>query len=161
MYRVLFIIFLFGSLSGYSQNFEKYNRIDFKNDSDYVKHQDKVLECADYILSHDSDEKDYKLAQASKFVLIWMIGAPYTFELWTWGSKLGKKQIRIFSAYCAALVKVGLEQEKFEGIEAQYAVALIIYDYLTDYKLLIKRKGYVKKFIKAGESKELKSFIEE
>lgn len=144
-----------------AQHFSSYNKLDLETEEDFVEHQDKALKCANYLLEYSPEEKSLNIENAGLFLLNWMVGAPYSFELWAWGGDIAKKQNELIITYFACLVKAGLEHDLFEGIDAQLKAAEIMYDYLKNPDIEVKRKGAVKKFIKAGDEGDLKSFIQE
>lgn len=161
MKHLLILSFFFLGLNTNAQHFSSYNKLDLETEEDYLEHQDKALTCADYLLDHSPEEKSLNIEHAGLFLLNWMVGSPYSFELWEWGGTLAKKQSELIITYFACILKAGLEHDLFEGIDAQLKAAEIMYDYLKNPKFDVKRKGPVKKFIKAGDEGNLKEFISE
>ncbi len=158
--RVLLMIgFLIGTFGCFAQDFEECNDIELEKEQDYRDTEDLVLECANYLYNHEPNEISTANKNATLFLISWATGAPYSFQVWVWGTKLAEKEPALLIIYMAVLVKVGLQHDLFEGREANIKAAEMMYDYVKNEPFEMKRKGYLKKFIKAGDKGELAEFI--
>ena len=158
--RLLLIFGLILSTSfSFAQNFDECNDVELENEQDYRDTEDLVLKCANYLFEHEPNEVSEANKNASLFIIKWATGAPYSFQIWVWGTKLADKEPALLIVYMAILVKAGLEHDLFEGKEANVKAAELMYEYLKNDNFEIKRKGYIKKFIKAGDKGELAQFI--
>jgi len=142
-----------------AQNFEEYLEIKFDSKADYLEHEDKAIECADYIFSIKLEDPGKKKKQAGTFLLIWMIGAPYTFEIWSWSTSLSKKNNGFFMLYMAAITKAKLANKEITENEVQIKAAQLIYDYIKNPEMRVQQKGYIKKFTAAGNSGNLYKMV--
>lgn len=160
MKPTILTLLLFLAGTAISQDFSKYNKeIELEDEQDYYDSEPEALECAEYIMSNPPSLENSKIRQASKFMIDWMSGSPYSFELWSWGVSLAKKETALLGNYMASLLIVGLKDELFESEEAQLGAAKLMYDYVKNPKYIAKPKGPIKKFIKACDKGEMKSFV--
>ena len=160
MKRLLILPLLFIGMTIHAQDFKELEDIALEEEQDYYDSEENVLECANYLIEHEPNDASGANIRASMFILRWITGAPYSFVLWSWGPKLSDKEPALLIVYMAILVKVGIENELFEGDEANLKCADIMYIYLKNENFEIKRKGYIKKFIKAGDKGGLGHFIQ-
>ena len=147
------------SLVANAQKFADYEDIKLKEEEDYIATEDKALECSNYIFTCKLEDPSASRMNAVKFVLRWMIGAPYTFVLQPWGSNLSKKNDEFFALYLAALVKFTLENKEASEDGVQEGAAQLVYKYIKDPQFRVEQKGYVKKFVAAGDAGTLSDFI--
>jgi len=156
---ILFSAFIFGSISLQAQDFEEYCKIKFKTEEDYVEHEGKAIEAADYILATRLDDKGQMKEYASAFLLVWAINAPYTFEIWSWAAVLLKKNDGILMVQMSALVKVRLADKEADEQTVQENAAKIVYDYIKNPSFGVTPKGKMKDFVAAGDAGNLNTMV--
>ena len=152
-------ILILGSFTCKSQDFDDYMDIKLESEEDYIACEDKVIECASYMLSKPVDSGDKSRMTASAFVFVWMVGAPYTFIIAEWILPLSKKQDGLLLVYLAAIVKYTLENKEMDEADIQLGTANLIYDYCKELRNNVKQKGAIKKFVAAGDAGSLGSYI--
>lgn len=79
---LLTLLLMLVASNSFSQDFSDLDKVPLKGKNDFKSAEDKVLECAKYIISSPLDKEDSQLKSAENFVLNWMAGTPdYSFTL--------------------------------------------------------------------------------
>jgi hypothetical protein len=156
-----FIVFslLLVSTSLFSQGkYESYFNQELNSKEDYIDAEPKVLECAKFILeSKPLDNKEYLMAKL--YIVKWMEGAPYTFNLYANASKADKKYGHLYGVYLAGMVTFYLENKDDEPSEKEIEVGAMRLLCLHVQKHELQRKGYLKKLMSAFEDENLEEFL--
>lgn len=142
-----------------AQKFEDFEDIKLKTEEDYVNSESQVMEACDYVLDSRIGDQSASRINAMVFVLRWSTGAPYNFVIAEWGVNLMKKESDFLLIQLASLVKYKLENKEAEEAQVQLGAATLVYNYIKNPKSFVKIKGYVKKFVAAGDAGTLQSFI--
>lgn len=142
-----------------AQKFEECEDIKLKTEEDFIKTEPLVLECANYVLDCKMVDPGESRKNAVAFVVRWAVGAPYTFVIEEWVYKLMKKEDGFIFVHLAAIVKFKLENKDISEEDLQYGTAVLIYEYIKNPKFLVEKKGYIKKFVAAGDAGTLKTLI--
>lgn len=156
---ILFSAFIFGSISIQAQDFEEYCEIKMKKEADFIEHEGKALEAADFILTCKLEDPGKMKEHATVFLLTWAIGAPYSFEIWSWAYPLFKKYEGMLMVHMSALVKAKLANKEADEQTVQEIAAKIVYDYVINPAFNIVPKGDMKKFVAAGDAGNLNSMV--
>ena len=142
-----------------AQKFEDFEDIKLKTEEDYVNSEPQVLEACDYILDSRIGDQSASRLNAMIFMIRWSTGAPYDFVIAEWGMNLLKKESDFLVIQLASLVKFKLENKDADEADVQLGAATLVYKYIKNPKSFVKIKGYIKKFVAAGDAGTLQSFI--
>lgn len=142
-----------------AQKFEECEDIKLKKKEDFYATEELVIECSDYILANRIDDISQSRQRAVDFLIRWATGAPYDFVIQDWVSKLIDKDNRLLVIQLAALVKFKIENKEATEDEVQYGSAVLVYEYIKNPELGVEQKGYIKKFVAAGDAGTLKDLI--
>lgn len=156
----LFLILCCGMAFG--QNPEEWQSIEFETAEDYKANEDKVLECAHFVLSMPAEAGNPARQSAMGLLAKWVTGTPdHTFIIDESLAKLMNKNDAILSLYMASVTRYVLENE--DNASDQDEVKLHAFDYLLTYceepgnKVPMTRE--LKKAIKAKNSGHLKEYL--
>lgn len=144
-----------------AQKFDDYEDIKLKSDDDFYATEDKVIECSSYILTCKLEDPSQSRKNAVNFLLRWAMSAPYDFVIEGWAASMMKKNSEFLTLQLAALVKFQLENKEASAGEIQLGAATLVYNYIKDPQFRIEQKGYIKKFVAAGDAGTLAEFISE
>jgi len=158
--RLIFAISLLAlscSVSGQGK-YESYFNQELNSKEDYIDAEPKVLECAEFILeSKPIDKREYLMAKL--YIVKWMEGAPYTFNLYANAGKADKKHGHLYGVYLAGMVTFYLENKDDEPSEKEIEVGAMRHLCLHVQKHDLQRKGYLKKLMTAFEDESLEEFL--
>ncbi len=155
---IAFSLLLISSTLFSQGKYESYFNQELNSKEDYIDAEPKVLECAEFILgSKPIDNKEYLMAKL--YIVKWMEGAPYTFNLYSNAGKADKKHGHLYGVYLAGMVTFYLENKDDEPSEKEIEVGAIRHLCVHVKKHDLQRKGYLKKLMAAYESNNLEEFL--
>jgi hypothetical protein len=146
----------------YSQDYSNLKDIELKDKTDYPKAEDKVLECANYILSTPMDNNNINRIYAIQFLLRWMGGTPdYTFNIDETIGKITKSEPTLLGVYLACMSKFVLENKdkSNNNDEVNFNSIVMLLNYCDNPSNKVKIKGELKKMIKAKNEDKLKEYL--
>jgi hypothetical protein len=124
----------FVSTTLYAQELPDLTSIPLKIDADFKNAEPQVLACAAYLFSTPVSKDNLNRLTAVKFVLKWMEGTDYTFNIDSKVTDLTDGNNDLFGMYLAGMSKVVLENKgtalSDDAIHAQVTQLLI--DYCKD-----------------------------
>jgi len=158
---LLIMLLSFASVS-FSQNPEEWQALEFKTNEDYKAHEDKILECAKFVLSVPAEPTDPARQSALSAVAKWMSGTPdYDFIIDESIGKLMEKNEAVLSIYMAAMTKNVLEHKDAIPSAADMKLdafeKLLIYSENANNKVPITKE--LKKAIAARKKGKLKEYL--
>lgn len=142
-----------------AQKFDDYDKIKLKVKDDFYATEDKAIECCDYIFTCKLDDPGKSRENAVNFMLRWAMEAPYDFIIQPWGTSLAKKHPQFIIMQLASLVKFQLQNKEASEDDVQIGAATLVYNYIKDPQFRVEQKGYVKKFVKAGDTGTLSDLV--
>lgn len=107
------MLLLCGSNVSFSQNPEEWQSITFDTPEAYKANEDKILECANFVLTGPAEPTDPARKSAMNALSRWMSGTPnYKFVIDESIGKLMEKNEAVLSVYMAAMTKYTLENKE-------------------------------------------------
>jgi len=98
------------SAKSYSQDFSQLKDAQFNWKTDYSDAENKVLECANYLMSTPLDGTNLNREYAEHFLFLWVSGTPdFTFNICKTASKIIRSNLSLLSIYFACAAKFVLE----------------------------------------------------
>jgi hypothetical protein len=155
----LILTALFVALTAQAQKFEEYKDIKLREKEDFYVTEEKVIECASYILTCKMEDPSQSRQNAVDFMLRWATKAPYDFIIQEWVYSLMKQNNGYLVVQMAALIKFQLANKEASADDIQTGAAMLVYNYIKDPQFRVEQKGYVKKFVAAGDAGTLAAFI--
>jgi hypothetical protein len=145
-----------------AQNPEDWQMLEFDTPEDYKNNEDKVLECAHFVLEMPAEAGNPARQNAMAVLAKWMAGTTdYKFFIGESVGKLMNKNEAIMSLYMAAMTRYVLENKDKAKNETE--VTLHSFEYLLDYcadshnKVPMTKE--LKKAINAKENGRLKDYL--
>jgi hypothetical protein len=162
---VLITLLFAGFIStSHAQDYSKLDTIKLKDKSDFVKNENLIIECSNYLLNSpikaiDSDRNHLKALQ---FIMRWMEGTPdYTFNIDETIAKATKSNPALLGIYMASMSKYVLENKdnSSDDNEVMYNSYLIFIKYCEDATKYVKQNKIIKELIKAKNDNTLKDYL--
>lgn len=150
------------TILSFGQNPEEWQAIEFKTQDDYRASEDKILECANFILNVPAKASDPARQSALSAVSKWMSGTPdYQFIIDESIGKIMEKNEAVLSIYMAAMTKYVLENrdKKPTPDELEYQAFDQLLEYSKDAGNNVPMSKELKKAIDAREKGKLKSYL--
>lgn len=147
---ILFFVFFVSSLSLWAQDFTSLDLNSFKKAEDYVKAEPKVLECANFLLQTPHEENNLNRLTATQYILKWMEGTDYTFNIDANAVELTDGNNDLFGLYMTSMTKVVLENKDVEltADEVHNKVVELLIAYCKNEKNNMKPTKKLKKLMK-------------
>lgn len=138
------------SITLYSQGPPNIEGIDFINPEDYIENEPKILESANYILNSAVNVNGSEKASQGSFIMKWMIGTTYTFELGDDFVDLPKGKKALVRVYIACLAKAALDHKDIASDPDALNVKAkdLFLDYCIDKSNGVKMNKGIKKALK-------------
>jgi hypothetical protein len=108
----LCLVLVIYSLNLFAQDYTSLDSSQFKVKEDYVKAEPKVLECSNYLLSTPNEANNLNRLMAMEYILKWMEGTSYTFEINANAVELTDGNKDLFGLYISTMPKVVLENKE-------------------------------------------------
>ena len=157
MKKYFFILFVFASISSFSQT--DFSKVVMAKDADYKVAEKSALEASSYVLLTPLNAKDERLAVATKFIVKWMEGTPdYTYVIeYPIITKLNSENEGLQGVYFAGMTKFSLENGA-KGQDPQLVLingikAVIAYSQKPENNVVMS--DTLKKIIEINEKGEL------
>jgi hypothetical protein len=93
----------------FAQDFSTLEKYELKSEESYVNAEPKVLECANYLFSHPTNENDLNRLYSLQFIMRWMEGATYMFNIDKKATDLVGNNQDLLGLYMAGMSKVVVE----------------------------------------------------
>ena len=157
------VIVLFSTcLTSFAQDPEEWQALSFESREDYKKNQDKILECANFVLTGPAEPTNPARKSAMSALSKWMSGTPdYSFVIDESISKLMEKNEAVLSIYMAAMTKYTLDHKDTKITPAD--LKLNAFEQLLDYSEIPGNKvpmtKDLKKAIEAKRKGRLKEYL--
>jgi len=147
---LLFILTLFTTANSFSQDFTDLTSYELASEEDYKNAEKKVIECANYLLANPVKEEDSNRINAVQFVLRWMAGTNYTFNIDNKMVELTDGNNALFSLYLTTMSKIVLEHQADNLTDSQIheQVVDILINYCKDSSNNLKPTKKLKKLMK-------------
>lgn len=161
-FAIVFITILSLSCICYGQDYSNLQDIVLKDKSDYPQAENKVLECAKYIISTPVDDNNLNRLYAVQFLIRWMVGTPeYTFNMDEIVNKITKSNQNLLGIYLACMTNFVLENKEKakDDKEVKYNSILTFLNYCETNGSNVKINREVKKMIRAREEGKLKEYL--
>ena len=94
-----------------AQDYSKLEDIKLEESEDFVNNESKVKECAEFILDSPVTEERENKNYCTQFILRWMDGTNYTFELGSDFLDLTNRDSELTMIYLASLAKAALDYD--------------------------------------------------
>lgn len=157
------LILLLGfTMVGNAQDYSKLKDIELKEKEDYVKAEDKILECSKYVLTTPMDDENTNRLNALQFMFRWMDGTPdYTFNLDETVGKLAQTSDALLGVYMACMCRYVLENKDKakDDKDVKYNSVLLLIDYAQDPNNKVEITGELENLIRAKDEHRLKEYI--
>lgn len=156
------ILFLGFVLGCNAQDYSKLKDIQLKEKGDFIKAEDRILECSKYILTTPMDDENTNRINALQFMFRWMDGTPdYTFTLDETVGKLAQTSDALLGVYMACMCRYVLEnKDKAKDVnEVKYNSVLMLIDYSADTNNKVEISGELENLIRAKDEHRLKEYI--
>lgn len=161
-FLITMIMLLGCVMPGNAQDYSKLKDIELKGKEDFVKAEDKILECTKYILTTPMDEENTNRFNAMQFMFRWMDGTPdYTFLLDETVGKLAQTSDAMLGVYMACMCRFVLENKDKakDDNEVKYNSVLMLIDYSKDPTHNVEISGELENLIRAKDEHRLKEYI--
>lgn len=149
---LILLSILFSSSIISAQNFGEIAKYEFKTKESYVEAESKVLQCANYLFSNPatSENEMYRLVSI-QFILKWMEGTEYTFEIGDKAMELTKGSEDLLGLYLAGMSKVVLDNKgtKLLNDEIYTKTEKLLVDYCSDSANNVKPSKKIKQLMKS------------
>jgi hypothetical protein len=145
-----------------AQDYSMLKDIKLKEKEDFVKAEDKILECTKYILTTPIDNENTNRNNALQFMLRWMDGTPdYTFNLDETVGKLAQSSDALLGVYMACMCRYVLENKDKakDDKDVKYNSVLLLIDYAKDSNNKVDISGEMENLIRANDEHRLKEYI--
>ena len=109
---LLSLVFIFCGFSLFAQDYTSLDSSQLKVKEDYVKAEPKVLECSNFLLSTPNEKNNLNRLMAMEYILKWMEGTNYTFEINANAVELTDGNQDLFGLYITTMPKVVLENKE-------------------------------------------------
>ncbi len=111
--KSFFVVLVFSLVSfmSFGQNPTELDSYPLKTQEDYVNAEPKVIETATFLFSTPVKKDDLSRLTATQFILRWMEGTDYTFNIDAKMTELTDGNNDLFGMYLAGMAKVVLESE--------------------------------------------------
>jgi hypothetical protein len=158
----LVIVSLSGWFASLSQNPEEWQALSFESPEDYKNNEDKILECANFVLTGPAEPTDPARKSAMSALSKWMSGTPdHSFVIDESISKLMEKNEAVLSIYMAAMTKYTIENKDKKIPPAE--LKLNAFEQLLNYSETPNNKvpmtKDLKKAIEAKRKGKLKEYL--
>lgn len=142
---------LFISVNFYAQDFKKNENIKLESLDDYKKAEPDVLKCADFLLRTPIKPETANRLNALAFVVKWMSGTNYTFNVDSQAMDLTKGDDNLFGMYMVCMTKVALTNpdKKLTNDEMYKQASTVLAKYCAEKKNKLKPSRKLKKIIKS------------
>lgn len=150
MKKILITLTLLMCTTIFAQDFSSLETYELKSAESYVKAESKVLECTNYLFSHPAKENELNRLQATQFILRWMEGASYTFNIDKNVTDLVSDNNDLFGLYLAGMSKVVVESgaTKLSDTEVFNKTAALLVTYCKNESNGVKPTKGLKKLMK-------------
>ena len=151
---IIIIVFTFNISHG--QNFSELKDYEFKIEENYKTEEDKVLQCANYLVNNSSKEAELNRLTALQYIIKWMSGTPdYTFEIGNKAMELTKGNSDLLGLYMVAMTKVVLDNksEKLNNDAIYNQSEEILVNYCSNSDNKMKPSKRIKKILKSKKNK--------
>lgn len=120
---------------GNSQSLKEIKDYKFENGEDYQSAEKLVLECAEFILSNPVNSDPEKRIIFGQFILKWMEGCKYTFELGKDFVKYSKGDVNKTGVYLSAMAKerVNMKAEDYSVDELNKRTSKLFKKYKKEF----------------------------
>jgi len=146
----------------YSQDYSNLKDIVLKDKTDYPKVEDKVLECAKYILNTPLDDKNLNRLNSLQFIMRWMEGtSDFTFNIDETIAKATKSDQLLLGVYMACMTKFVLENrdKAKDEKEVKFNSIVMLLNYCEVPSNNVDLNRELKKMIKAKKEDKLKEYL--
>ena len=147
---LLSLVFIFCGFSLFAQDYTSLDSSQLKVKEDYVKAEPKVLECSNFLLSTPNEKNNLNRLMAMEYILKWMEGTNYTFEINANAVELTDGNQDLFGLYITTMPKVVLENKEADlsADEIHNRVVSLLVAYCKDEKNNMKPTKKLKKLMK-------------
>ena len=147
---LLSLVFIFCGFSLFAQDYTSLDSSQLKVKEDYVKAEPKVLECSNFLLSTPNEKNNLNRLMAMEYILKWMEGTNYTFEINANAVELTDGNQDLFGLYITTMPKVVLENKEanLSTDEVHNRVESLLVAYCKDEKNNMKPTKKLKKLMK-------------
>ncbi|MFA5973714.1 MAG: hypothetical protein WC780_15290 [Lentimicrobiaceae bacterium] len=161
MKTLLSILFLFFSLSAFSQNSSQYDNIPLATADECRRAEPQVSLAADYVYTTSIDKEDLNRKNAISFIMKWMSGtSDYSFIMEKSTRKIIGTDRELVGIYAACMAKYALEKGRDLDREAlKYNSYLLLALYCENPDNNFKPSGEIKKLIDAKNQNKLKEYL--
>lgn len=144
------VFFTLFSVGAEAQNFLDLAGYSFSSKESYVKAEPQVLEAATYLYTTPIASDNLNRLIASQFILKWMEGTEYTFNVDSKMTDLTEGSTDLFGMYLAGMAKVVLENKETPLADAviHEQVTQMLVDYCKDPAHHAKPNKKLKKLMK-------------
>lgn len=148
----------------HAQDYSNLTGIVLKERSDYIKNEELVLECSNYLLNSPVEvlNTDMNRLKALKFVMRWMDGTPdYTFGVDKSVTEITRTNYALLGVYMASMAKFVLENKDKSGDqnEIKYNSFLTLIRYCEDPSKNVKQNRAIRLLIKARDDNNLRAYL--
>lgn len=146
----LCLVLLVSSLNLFAQDYTSLDADSLQKMEDYVKAEPKVLECSNFLLNTPNEANNLNRLSAMQYVLKWMEGTDYTFNIDSKAAELTDGNNDLFGLYVTTMPKVVLENKgtKLSDEEIHNRVVDLLIAYCKNDKNNMKPTKKLKKMMK-------------
>lgn len=151
---ILFTVIL-SSMSSYAQDFLGLDPEGLKTEKDFKNAEERVLKCANYLLSNPVDKDVLTRKATFPFMFKWMDGTPeHTFSLEAEIVELTANDSKLITIYFAAVTKIVLENPtaQYTDEEIQDQATQYLIDYCSNPENHLKATKKMKKIDKKNKT---------
>ncbi|UOX33717.1 hypothetical protein LXD69_16995 [Flavobacterium sediminilitoris] len=144
------LLFTVVTTFSFAQNFTDLNDYPLSNVEDYKNAETKVVECATYLFSTPVKKDDLNRLSATQFILKWMEGSDYTFNIDSKMTELTDGNTDLFGMYLAGMSKVVIESpnKKLNDDEIRSEVTNMLVAYCKDASNNVKATKKLKQLMR-------------
>jgi len=156
------IMFLGLVMACNAQDYSNLQDIELKDKEDFVKAEDKILECSKYVLTTPLDNENTNRMNALRFLVRWMDGTPdFMFTLDETVGKIAQTSEEMLGVYMACMCRYVLEHrdKAKDEKDVKYNSVLMLIDYCQDPDHNVEISGELENLIRAKDEKRLKEYI--
>lgn len=156
------MVCLSGWFNSFAQNPEEWQALSFESPEDYKNNEDKILECANFVLTGPAEPTNPARKSAMGALSKWMSGTPdYSFVIDESISKLMEKNEAVLSIYMAAMTKYTLDNRDKKitpsDLKLNAFEQLLNYSEVPGNKVPMTRD--LKKAVEAKQKGKLKEYL--
>lgn len=161
---IVFVLTLFVAQTSWSQTFNIPDKVKLEVAEDYVKHEQRIVECINWLENTPMSEEADKRLMANAYLMKWATGTPtVTIEMQAFQIDLAKKNSELLIIFMGGWIKYAIENpDDKDNVEAGNISGInsLIKVYSANKGNGLKKDKRIEKLIKMDAS-ELQNWVAE